>query len=449
MLRYANIMLKRLGFLFLISFLFLPAKTTLGADFSSQKTTASPENQLSLKIGSYTENVPAEKYNAWTKHELTIEYNPAYQSEFEKQNFCPIKKEFICNLLLSQKITAHFQKKSALVFNENAAKNFLTELASRTDSEPQDAKFKVENGNIANFSPEKEGIKLDQEKSLLVLQNFTKNNNSQANSNALELPFISTKPTISTSEANNMGIATLIGQGKSNFRGSPKNRIFNINTALKKFNGILIKPGDEFSFVQTLGDVDGEHGYLPELVIKGNKTEPDFGGGICQVSTTMFRAAIYSGLKIKARTNHAYPVSYYNPQGMDATVFVPQPDLKFINNTPGYILVQTKIEGTELTFDFYGTDDGRKTTVDGPTVTESQPDGSLKTVFTQNVFDKDGNQFINSVFKSTYDSPYRHPHPGGPILTVKPANWSDQEWKDYKKMVKEMQKEASNKAKKA
>jgi len=192
--------------------------------------------------------------------------------------------------------------------------------------------------------------------------------------------------------------------------------------------------------------VDGEHGYLPELVIKNNVTEPEFGGGICQVSTTAFRAAIYSGLKITARKNHAYPVSYYNPQGMDSTVYVPNPDLRFINNTPNYILIQTKIVGTQLIFDFYGTDDGRKTTVDGPYTTDKQPDGSLKAHFTQHVIDKDGKEFIDDIFNSAYGSPYKFPHPGGPTLATKPANWSDDEWKNYKNTLKDLAKAAAKAA---
>ena len=109
----------------------------------------------------------------------------------------------------------------------------------------------------------------------------------------IELPYTTTEPKIKSSRASSLGINTLIGEGVSNFRGSPKNRIFNINVATEKFNGVLISPGEEFSFVKTLGEVDGEHGYAPELVIKKDKTEPEFGGGICQVSTTAFRAATF------------------------------------------------------------------------------------------------------------------------------------------------------------
>ena len=91
---------------------------------------------------------------------------------------------------------------------------------------------------------------------------------------------------------------------------------------------------------------------------------------------------------------------------------------------------------------FYGTDDGRKTTVDGPTITERQPDGALKATFTQHVFDKDGKEIIKDIFNSAYNSPYRYPHPGGPTLSAKPANWSNDEWKNYQKMLKDMAKGA-------
>ena len=168
------------------------------------------------------------------------------------------------------------------------------------------------------------------------------------------------------------------------------------------------------------------------MVIKQNTTEPEFGGGICQISTTAFRAALYSGLKITARRNHAHPVSYYNPQGMDATVYIPTPDLKFINNTPGYILIQTKIEGTILTFDFYGTGDGRKVELIGPKVLEHNPDGSMKTTLVQKVTDANGNVIINDTFNSNYNSPNNYPHPGQ-ILAAKPRNWTDDQWKTYKK----------------
>jgi vancomycin resistance protein YoaR len=308
----------------------------------------------------------------------------------------------------------------------------VEDLARKVNRDPTEAKFKVENGMVTSFGDSQNGITLDVEKSVQAIADNISKDIATPNQ-AIALIFTSKEPTTSYGDVNNLGISSLIGEGTSNFGNSPKNRIFNIKVATDRFNGLLIKPGEEFSFVKNLGEVDAEHGYLPELVIKNNVTEPEFGGGICQVSTTAFRAAIYSGLKITARRNHAYPVSYYNPQGMDSTVYIPNPDLRFVNNTPNYILIQTKIVGTILTFDFYGTNDGRKIAVDGPYITDRQPDGSLKAHFTQNVLDKDGKEIINDVFNSSYNSPYLYPHPGAARLTIKPANWSKDQWKAYQK----------------
>lgn len=234
----------------------------------------------------------------------------------------------------------------------------------------------------------------------------------------------------SVTEPGQLGISALVAEGTTDFRGSTSSRIHNINRALEQFQGLLIEPGEEFSFVENLGEVDGEHGYLPELVIKYDRTEPEYGGGICQVSSTLFRAAINAGLKITERKNHAYPVSYYRPYGMDATIYIPSPDLRFVNNTPGHLLIRAEIAGTKLSFRLYGTDDGRDVAIDGPHVLESNPDGSMKTTFSQTVTDASGETVIADEFKSSYKSPDLFPHPED-ILTEKPDDWSKKQWQEY------------------
>ncbi|OGY43356.1 MAG: hypothetical protein A2731_00665 [Candidatus Buchananbacteria bacterium RIFCSPHIGHO2_01_FULL_39_8] len=129
-------------------------------------------------------------------------------------------------------------------------------------------------------------------------------------------------------------------------------------------NGILIAPNEEFSLLEALGSVDGEHGYKQELVIKGDRTIPEYGGGLCQIGTTTFRAALRSGLPITQRRNHSYRVVYYEPAGMDATIYNPSPDMRFVNDTGYYILFTTRIEGDDLIFEFYGTKDGREVKID-------------------------------------------------------------------------------------
>jgi vancomycin resistance protein YoaR len=388
--------------------------------------------KISFNVGGQTEEIGSDTFSSWIEIRPSLYRDYQAKAEIENIEYCPTKKA-TCELLITLRNKTAIKKRSSLSVNADKIRSYLEDLGRRINKDPVDAKFQVEDGKVSVFTLSFEGVKLDAEKSLdLIGKNLVANDSFQE-TKKIDLPFEKIAPQINSDKLDNLGIDTLIGEGTSNFVGSPKNRIHNLTVGAQRFNGVLIKPNEEFSFIKTLGPVDESTGYLPELVIKQDKTEPDFGGGMCQVSTTAFRAAINSGLEITARTPHAYPVSYYNPQGMDATVFIPNPDLKFINNTPGHILIQTKIDGTKLIFDFYGTSDGRSVEVEGPKILERQPDGSMKTTFTQIVKDKDGNVLINDVFNSKYGSPYRYPHPGGPVLTDKPANWSKQEWKDYKK----------------
>lgn len=420
-----------LFFLFFLSPSCLAEEADLGF-FTTQEFSAKFETDLALKVKDQDISIPASEIADWLNFKPSLSYTKNYKAEIENGNFCAYKKSLPCKLVFSYRKESGFKQNIFVSLDSEIIKKSIASLAVKTNKEPADSKFKIEEGKVSLFSLSEKGFKLDEAKSLELLLSALKNKPTDSN---IDLPYYDVDPIVTIDSIDNMGIDTLIGEGHSNFKGSPKNRIFNINVATDRFNGLLIKPGEEFSFVKVLGEVDGEHGYLPELVIKHDKTEPEFGGGICQVSTTAFRAAIYSGLEITARRNHAYPVGYYNPQGMDSTVYIPKPDLRFKNDTPNYILIQTKIVGTELTFQFYGTSDGRKTTVIGPTILEKNPDGSMKTTFTQQINDKDGNLIREDVFKSNYESPSKFPHPGetSGLLTKKPKNWSDREWKVYKK----------------
>ena len=423
------------GFMFFSCFLLFLASEKSSAQenslgiFSTIEANNKFQTRLTLRIGTLNYQLSPVEISLWLKSQTDFYPNPKYLSEIENINFCNLKKLPLCELSFSLFDRYHVQRYSRLSIDQNLLRNFLNDLARKTNKDPTDAKLQFEDGKISVFAISEEGIALDIEKSLEIIENYFKNKNTQAE---LKLAYKKTTPNVSTASINNLGITKLIGEGSSDFKGSTKSRIFNINVAVKRFQGVIIKPGEEFSFVKILGEVDGEHGYLPELVIKKDKTEPEFGGGICQVSTTVFRAAIYSGLKITSRRNHAYPVSYYNPQGMDATIYIPYPDLRFINNTPGHILIQSEINGTELTFRFYGTDDDREININGPRIIERGDDGSMKATFSQEVIAKDGIILIDDIFNSSYDSPANYPHPGD-VLTEKPEDWSKKEWKKYKK----------------
>lgn len=206
-------------------------------------------------------------------------------------------------------------------------------------------------------------------------------------------------------EFNKLGKLQLIAKGSSNFAGSPGNRIKNIMNGRLKIQGALLAPGEEFSINKHLGPITKEAGYFPELVIKENVTKPEYGGGLCQVSTTLFRAAVNAGLEITERRNHAYPVKYYGKPGFDATIYSPRPDLKFKNTTGGWILLQSSVNGNNLSFEVYGKPDGRKIKIDGPHTTEKRPDGSIRTLLRQTVLDKNGKTISDKLFKSEYKSP--------------------------------------------
>ncbi|NUM25794.1 MAG: VanW family protein [Candidatus Buchananbacteria bacterium] len=279
--------------------------------------------------------------------ELTLAY--------EDQSWTVPKAEFV-NWLEFQELEGEI----VVGFNKDKVVEFLTPLAKDIDVPASDAKFTLEGDRVTEFQSSQDGKKLS------VDASYEKINQQIIIGSALPIELVvEVDPAkVATSELNNLGIKELIGRGTSNFAGSPKNRRHNIATGAKSLDGILIAPGEEFSLLDALGEIDGENGYLQELVIKGNRTVPEYGGGLCQIGTTTFRAALYSGLPIVQRRNHSYRVVYYEPAGMDATIYDPAPDLKFLNDTGYHILFIAKMEGDTLVFEFYGTKDGRQAIID-------------------------------------------------------------------------------------
>jgi vancomycin resistance protein YoaR len=241
--------------------------------------------------------------------------------------------------------------------NAAKAQAFLTKkVAESVDIEPTNSKFTLSNGRVTAFSTNSAGRKLDLYKNYLRMEYSLANNAKKP----VKLITDVVKSDLTEENVNEFGIKELVGVGKSNFSGSPSNRRINIRVGASKLHGVLIKPNEEFSLIKHLGNIDAAGGFLPELVIKDNKTIPEYGGGLCQIGTTMFRAALNSGLPITARQNHSYRVPYYEPAGTDATIYDPWPDLRFINDTGNYILIQMKFSGSNISFEFWGTKDGRK-----------------------------------------------------------------------------------------
>lgn len=190
----------------------------------------------------------------------------------------------------------------------------------------------------------------------------------------VELVFVDVTPDIpDTATAAELGITELVQSATTYYQGSTPARLTNIEVAAANFHGVVIAPNSEFSFNQWLGDVSQDTGYEEALIIVGNQTIAGVGGGVCQVSSTVFQAAFYGGFPILERYPHAYRVGYYEVgegPGMDATVYEPIVDFRFLNDTPYHLLIESYVVpgSSSITFRFYSTDTGRTVTKDGPYV---------------------------------------------------------------------------------
>ncbi len=255
----------------------------------------------------------------------------------------------------------------ALGFTDGFSEYIKTTIAKDIEKQAQEARFGLtDDGRVREFKPSEEGLE--------IVYDATKEraeadflNSKDAMS--VEIATKTILPVYTTESVNELGIKEIIGTGVSKFDGSPNNRRYNIKIGADALNGILIPPGEEFSLVKALGPIDGEHGYLQELVIKGNRTIPEYGGGLCQIGTTLFRGALSSGLPITERRAHSYRVRYYEPAGTDCTIYPPHPDCRFKNDTGSHILLQTRMtDQDDLIFEFWGTRDGRKSTQTEPLI---------------------------------------------------------------------------------
>ena len=258
----------------------------------------------------------------------------------------------------------------------------------------EDARFLIsENGDVKEFAGSKVGTKINEDITIdRINQAVHARSLGNQVTSTIELALETVEPEIKTGEINDLGIKQILGMGTSNFKGSPKNRVHNITVAVKKLNGLLVKPGEEFSSLMHTQPFTLEAGYLPEKVIKGDKITPEIGGGLCQVGTTLFRMAMNSGMDITERRNHSLVVNYYNDPsnnqpGTDATIYDPAPDFKFKNDTPNYILIQTSINPAkgDLKFTLWGTSDGRKGSYSKPIVSRWIPAGEPKTIISKSL----------------------------------------------------------------
>lgn len=301
--------------------------------------------------------------------------------------------EFIGGLLNIQRVeqgdgTARYTVSA----NAEPLRAFLTELAPQLRIEARNARFVFNEATreLAAIQDSVEGRELDIAASLKVFEDAI----FRTENRRVPLTFIQVVPPAnSRATAAELGITEKVVEATTFFYGSSADRRTNIQIAAQRFHGLVIAPGETFSFNNYVGDISPETGFETGLVIYGDRTIEGVGGGVCQVSTTIFQAAFFGAYPIVERYAHGYRVGYYesgtaiaNGQrysagvGMDATVYSPIIDFKFRNDTPYHILITSNFVPSKqsLTITFYSTSSGRIVEKTGPRLTNVVPHGKPK-----------------------------------------------------------------------
>jgi vancomycin resistance protein YoaR len=275
-----------------------------------------------------------------------------------------------------------------VALTQTGLRDILVPVKNQVDRQPANAKFifNDDTRQLDLMEDSKVGRTMDIEASINAINDAVSRGEHTAS-----LVINEAQPQVAgTATGQDLGITQLIWEETSYFYGSSEERRQNIEAASSRFHGVLVAPGETFSMGETMGDVSLENGFAEALIIYGGRTIKGVGGGVCQVSTTLFRAAFNAGFPIVERYSHAYRVSYYEQMagggvdprlaGLDATVYFPLVDLKFKNDSPYWILMETYMGSNSLTWKFYSTSDGRTVTWDttGPTDVVPAPPPSFE-----------------------------------------------------------------------
>ena len=307
------------------------------------------------------------------------------------------------------------------------ARRWLAELARSVRRPPRDATFRVVSGGI-EIVPARVGRALDVEDARAAIERAAFSPVSRSATVATHV----TEPDRTTSEAQAMGITGVVGSYTTTYGGTP-GRIHNVQLVANLIDGALIAPGSRFSFNETTGERNEAKGFEEAPVIINGELQSGIGGGVCQVSTTVFNAAFEAGLSIERRTNHALYISHY-PLGRDATVNYPDIDLVFENDTSRWLLLRTFVGAGSLTVNLYGTPQSRRVetqtaplVVDGKVPIKRIKDATLfvgkrkieavgepprKTSVRRTVYDADGALLYDTTWSSFYEGEPRIVHVG-------------------------------------
>lgn len=319
---------------------------------------------------------------------------------------------------------------------------YLQTLAPGLLTTPLDGRFHFneQNGQLEVVQPARNGRSLNIPQTLARMEQAIFSDSNRVVPVAFDYTLPQYPDNITAAE---LGITQMVSQGTTTYTGSTRARIENIITAAARFDGIIIPPHTVFSFNRYLGDISPEEGYVSGKVIVGGRTVDGVGGGVCQVSTTAFQAAFYAGFPIVERYAHGYRVGYYEGGegvGMDAAIYQPDLDMRFMNDTDYHLLIETSVfpGSNTVQFRFYSTNPGRQVVKRGPeiinvrppaqTLYEANPElGAGQSLqvdwaaegaevrITRQILDMSGNLIDDDVFYSNYQ-------PWGAIVQVPPGD---------------------------
>lgn len=340
----------------------------------------------------------------------------------------------LVEMMIIERISKHDGDYYRITLDPEQLREYLEKKEKKINREPQNARMNFDDDTRKLVLIEKEiiGLALDIDQTIVGIEEQLATGNHE-----IALVVEKTQPDVTEmNTAEELGISELVSAETTYFYGSDSSRINNIATAAAKFHGVFIAPGETFSMAEQLGDISLDTGYSEAWIIFGDRTIKGVGGGVCQVSTTLFRTVFFGGFPVVERYQHSYRVLYYeqrpngtnNPKlaGLDATVYVPLVDFKFTNDTEYWMLMETYVNEAQrwLTWKFYSTSDGRtvdwsttglKKKIDPPDpIYEENPElakGVVKQVdwavegatvtVTRDVY-RDGQKLWHDIFKTKY-----------------------------------------------
>lgn len=265
----------------------------------------------------------------------------------------------------------------------------VEKLAQLVDTGSAEPRVAFRGGKLKITEPGQTGWQLKQPEAVAAISQALRQPKRE-----LALPVQELTPQVTAKTLPNLGIGELVGEGRSSFDGSAGYRITNIKAGAARINGVLIPPGSEFSFNTQLGEVDDSNGFVKGYAVIGQRTQLEWGGGVCQDSTTVFRAAFWAGLPITERHAHPFYISWYDDfsfpnesgPGLDATIYTGVSDLKFMNDTGHWLLMEaTADEAAQvLSVRLYGTKPNRTVSVRGPDIENVVPPPNEPVIVTDN-----------------------------------------------------------------